>query len=290
MDARLSEKGLAMRKLACMFVVIAIVLTSCVTEADSLGLNGVWEAEDEYEKHIFTFTADGHFAYENYYDGYLDYADFGTYEADESYIYTDDMDYGYSWDGKNLVIDSLDLAFTRKTKTARNNTTPSKIKGVWGYSGGLAGFTSGGTFVTMGTYATLEDYSAEGEVLTVGFDDYPYLIINSKMYIQDDYDLFGSNGKVVFERKTSEGKDQTSKEILTNNNPWHLTDMGDGDDHYVYSFTSGGKYKLEYYNDYNSDKWTSEGTYSYKNHEIELSDDGDLAYVIIDLRPFMFSI
>ncbi len=281
-----------MKKIAYLFIVIAIVLVSCATEADPLGLNGVWEGEDEYEKHVFLFTADGHYAHECYSDDMLNFVDFGTYEADESYIYTDEMDFGYSWDGKNLLIDYLDnMAFVRKSKTARNNTTPGKLKGVWtAANGSRLGFTSGGTFVTLGEMANMDDYSAEGEVLTIGGDEFPYLIINSKLYVLDDYSTFSYSYSNVFERTTSEGKDQTSREILTNNNPWHLTDMSDGDDHYIYNFNSNGKYKLEYHNDYNTDKWTSEGTYTYKNHEIELSDDGDLAYVIIDLRPFMFSI
>lgn len=280
-----------MRKVfAALLLVTALVLVSCATEADPLGLNGIWEAQNEDEKYVFSFTADGHYAYECYYDDILAYASFGTYEADEANIYTDEADYEYTWDGKNLVMDYLDEVFVRKSRTARNNTSPTKIKGVWASDYGLTGFSSSGTFVSMGVYTSLEDYSAEGEMLTIGGDEYPYLIINSKLYILDDYDLFGTSYTVVFERKTSDGKDQTSKDILTLNNPWHLTDMGDGDDHYIYNFNSNGKYKLEYYNDYNTDEWTSEGKYTYKNHNIELSEDGNLAYVIIDLRPFMFSI
>ena len=287
-----SKQGVKMRKiLAALFLITALVLVSCATEANPWGLNGVWEAEDEYEKYIFSFTADGYYAYECYYDDILGYVSFGTYEADDAHIYTDDADYDYFWDGNNLILDFLDnMVFVRKSRTARNNTSPAKLKGVWGSDFGLAGFSANGTFVTMGYYATLEDYTAEGDVFKIGEDEYPYLIINSKLYIEDDHDLFGGSYKLVFERKTSDGKDQTSKEILTLNNPWHLTDMSDGDDHYVYTFNSNGRYKLEYYNDYNTDEWTSEGKYSYSGHKIELSEDGNLAYVIIDLRPFMFSI
>ena len=47
---------------------------------------------------------------------------------------------------------------------------------------------------------------------------------------------------------------------------------------------------MEYYYEYDTERTKSSGTYKYSGHTIELSDDGDLAYMIVDLRPFMFSI
>ena len=47
---------------------------------------------------------------------------------------------------------------------------------------------------------------------------------------------------------------------------------------------------MEYYYDDYSDRSTSSGTYSYSGNWIELSDDADLAYAIIDNVPFMLTI
>ena len=275
---------------AALFIVFFAV--SCVTEADPTGLKGVWKASDGEYDYTFTFTSDGFYASEIYYEDYLEYAEFGTFESDESYIYTDLDDYPFSWDGSNLVLDYFgsDLVFKRTSKTARNNTSASKLCGVWSGQAGVAGFTKGGTFSSMGLRTNIDDYSADGTVLTIGGTENNYLIINSRLYIRDEDSIFGANYTVIFDRETSGGEDQTSREILTLNNPWHLTDMDEGTNHYIYEFSSSGNYTMEYYNDNYSDHSKSSGTYRYSGHTIELSDDGDLAYLIVDLRPFMFSI
>ena len=283
-----------MRKVlvAALSVVIALFVVSCATEADPTGLRGVWKAEDGYYSYIFTFTSDGFYASETYCLDRMEYAEFGQFESDESYIYTDDYDYAYSWDGGNLVIDyyGSDLVFTRTSKTARNNTSEAKLRGVWLGQTGIAGFTGKGTFASMGFTTNIDDYSADSSVLNIGGTENGYLILNSRLYIRDEDCIFGDAYTVVFDRKTSGGEDQTSREILTNNNPWHLTDMDEGTNHYIYDFSPNGSYTMEYYNEYYSDHSTSAGTFRYSGHEVELSDDGDLAYLIVDLTPFMFTI
>ncbi len=273
-------------------VVMAVFLVSCATEADPTGLRGVWKGTDEDVNYIFTFTSDGAYALECYYEDILGYAEFGTFEVDENYIYTDDYDYAISWEGSDLVLDyyGSDLLLKRTSKTAKNNTSSTKIKGLWAHSLGLTGFTDKGTFVASGSSHCLGKYRFEDSELYIDDNALDYLIINSKLYIRDDADLFGSNYTVVFDRKTSGGKDNTSREILTNYSPWNLTEVGDEEEHFKYSFNSSGKYKLDYYNDYNSSTWTSEGSFSYRDHVVELSDDGDLAYVVIDDYALMFSI
>ena len=46
---------------------------------------------------------------------------------------------------------------------------------------------------------------------------------------------------------------------------------------------------MEYYYEGYSDRSTSSGSYTYSGNSIELSDDADLAYAIIDNVPFMFT-
>ena len=278
--------------IAAAIALFAFFAISCATEADPTGLKGVWKASDDDYSYTFTFTTDGHYASEVYYLEYLEYAEFGTFEADESYIYTDDYDYPFIWDGSNLVIDYYgnELVFKRTSKTARNNTSAGKLCGVWRGQAGVAGFTKGGTFASMGFRTNIDDFHADNAVLNIGGTENDYLILNSKLYIRDEDDIFGSNYTVVFDRETSDGEDQTSRDILTLNNPWHLTDMGEGTNHYIYNFSSSGSYTMEYYYEYDTDRSKSSGTYRYSGHTIELSDDGDLAYMIVDLRPFMFSI
>ena len=278
--------------IATAIVLFAFFAVSCATEADPTGLKGVWKASDDDYNYTFIFTADGYYASEVYYLEYLEYAEFGTFEADESYIYTDDYDYAFTWDGSNLVLEyyGTDLVFKRSSKTAKNNTSASKLCGVWSGQSGVAGFTKGGTFASMGFCTNIDDYSADNGVLTIGGTENDYLILNSKLYIRDEDYIFDSNYTVVFDRETSGGEDQTSRDILTLNNPWHLTDLGEGTNHYIYNFSSSGSYTMEYYYEYDTERTKSSGTYKYSGHTIELSDDGDLAYMIVDLRPFMFSI
>ena len=106
----------------------------------------------------------------------------------------------------------------------------------------------------------------------------------------DDSGFAGTWNKISLNRETKTGEDQTSRDVLVNASPWHLTDVSSGTSHYIYSFSSGGGYTMEHYTDYDDSKSNSSGTFRYDNHHITLSDDSDLAYAIIDLKPFMFSI
>ena len=47
---------------------------------------------------------------------------------------------------------------------------------------------------------------------------------------------------------------------------------------------------MEHYSDKNMDESKSEGQFKFKGHVIDLSEDPPLAFVIIDLKPFMFTI
>ena len=138
----------------------AFFAVSCATEADSTGLKGIWKASDGEYNYAFTFTSDGFYASEVYYEEYLQYAEFGTFESDEFYIYTDLDDFPFSWDGSNLILDyyGSELVFKRTSKTARNNTSASKLCGVWSGQAGVAGFTKGGTFSSMGFRTNIDDY------------------------------------------------------------------------------------------------------------------------------------
>lgn len=272
---------------ALLTLIIALVFVSCATEGeDPTGLRGVWKATDEDMSYKFTFTSDGHYAYEAYYEDNLDYAEFGTFETDGSYIYTDSYDHAISWDGDKLVLDFFgnELVLSRSSKTARNNTSQSKLYGVWKSDYGLEAFAKNGTFVESGSYPWLGTFTADSEHIYFDDDECDYLIINSTYYLRDEF------GVHVFKRETSNGEDQTSRQILTNNNPWHLIDTGEGLNHYIYNFSEGGRYTREYYYDGSDERSKSSGTYKFSGHVIELSDDGELAYVIIDNHVFMFTI
>lgn len=272
---------------ALLIMIIALMFVSCATEGeDPTGLRGVWKATDEDQSYKFIFTSDGRFAYECYYGDSLEYADFGSFESDESYIYTSDYDHAISWDGDNLILDFFgkDLVLSRSSKTARNNTSQSKLYGVWEGDNGMEGFAKNGTFVDVGPSPYLSTFTSDSEYIYIDGNGFDYLIVNSTYYLRD------LSGVHVYERVTSDGEDQTSREILTLNNPWHLVDTYEGLYHYIYNFNEGGRYTREYYYEGSDEKSKSSGTYKLSGHTIELSDDGDLAYVIIDLKPFMFTI
>ena len=272
---------------ALLVLIIALLLVSCATEGeDPTGLRGVWKATDEAEDYYFLFTSDGHFAYECHYEDSLEYADFGHFESDENFIYTPDYDFAFSWDGDKLVLDfyGMDLVFTRSSKKAKNNTSQSKLHGVWHGENGMEGFATNGTFVDVGPYPYLSTYTADSEYITSDGYSAEYLIINDRYYLRDE------SGVHVYKRLTSKGEDQSSKSMLTGNSPWHLVDMGEGLNNYIYSFTEGGNFTSEYYYEGSDERTKESGTYKLNGHVIELSNGEELAFAIIDLKPFMFTI
>ncbi len=282
------------RNLLSLFsVLLVLVLVSCATETDPTGVKGVWKASDGDSSYQFIFTSDGAYSLESYSEDYLDYVEFGNFESDGTCIYTDDgSSYSFVREGKDLLIDinGESMTFKRVSGIARNNTSASKLHGVWDGSFGRIGFLSNGTFVSSGVSCILSEYEADAESIRIDGTACQYMILNSRLYFRNEDGMFGYSDSLLFDRASSTGEDQTSFSILVNNNPWHLIDMNDGDDHYVYSFNSNGRYTMKYFNDYNSDTSDSSGSFSYEGHTVSLSDDGDLAYVIVDLFPFMFSI
>ena len=291
-------KGFDMRRIALIVFVsiLSVVLASCVTQTDPNDIRGVWKAEADGEEYMFSFTSDGFYAFEHSWDGYRDYVDFGSYQVDfdetgEGTIITDSSDYYCFRDGKYLVIDyyGTEISLTRTSRTAKNNTSASNLKGVWSDGISVTGFSLRGVVLTMGATLGMQDYSADETNVMIDGSECPYLIINNRLYIYDDNGFLGAWTCTVLERKTSGGNEQTSRDILVNYSPWHLTDTGDGTSHYIYTFTSTGRYNMEYYYEGYSDRSTSSGSYTYSGNNIELSDDADLAYAIIDNVPFMFT-
>ena len=129
-----------MRRIAfVVFVsILSVVLASCVTQTDPTDIRGVWKAEADGEEYMFSFTSDGFYAFEHSWDGYRDYVDFGSYQVEfdetgEGTIITDSSDYYCFRDGKYLVIDfyGTEVSLTRTSRTAKNNTSASNLKGVW---------------------------------------------------------------------------------------------------------------------------------------------------------------
>ncbi len=272
---------------------VIMILASCATETDPTGVKGVWKTTEGDYSYQFIFTSDGAYSLESYYDDNLEYVEFGHFESDGMCICTDDgSSYGFVREGNELLLDLYGepLSFRKVSGIARNNTSASRLHGVWEGLCGRVGFLSNGTFVTTGVSCILSEYEAGSDSISIDGSDCQYLILNSRLYFRDEGYMFGYNNNLVFERVSSTGEDQTSFSILVNNNPWHLIDVNDGDDHYIYSFNSNGSYTMQYYNDYNSDTSESSGTFSYEDHIVTLSDDADLAYVISDMYPFMFSI
>ena len=277
--------------------ILFVLLVSCATQTDPSDIRGVWKAEADGEQYVFSFTSDGYFALEHSWYGYEDYVEFGTYQVDldetgEGTIITDFSDYYCCRDGKYLVVDfyGAEVSLSRTAKIAKNNTSPANLKGVWSDGISVTGFSSRGLAITMGATLGMQDYSADESAVMIDDTECPYLIINNKLYIWDGSGFLGEWGSTVLERQTSGGNEQTSRDILVNYSPWHLTDTGEGLNHYIYTFASTGRYNMEYYYDDYSDRGTSSGTYSYSGNWIELSDDADLAYAIIDNVPFMFTI
>ena len=47
---------------------------------------------------------------------------------------------------------------------------------------------------------------------------------------------------------------------------------------------------MNYYSDTNDDSGNVSGTFEFSSHTVKLSDSSDLAYAVIDMTPFMFTI
>ena len=300
--------GKHLRYLMITVVVVSTLLAvSCATTGDAKSLTGVWDSEEDGFSCRMMFTADGYYAYEEYSEGDLTYLDFGRYEAeypDEedvedpyTYITLGNSYMEYSWDGPHLVIDlwGNPTVFSRTSRSAKNNTRASELAGVWNYGGAFAGFTKGGFAISMGYGGDTGDYrilpageDRELPAIEVDGEEMPFLIINNTMFIRD-WGFLDTWENTVLERVTKGGEDQTTREILVTANPWHLTDIDYGTNHYIYNFNQDGTYSMQYYTDYDDSKSNSYGAFTYSNHHIELSDNADLAYAIIDLTPFMFT-
>jgi len=296
-------------------LIISLLAVSCATTADSRSLTGVWDSKENEFSCRMTFTADGYYAYEEYYEGTLTYLDFGKYEAEypeekpdgmEDEYYEEDpylyITLGnsymeYRWDGAHLVIDlwGNPTVFSRTSKSAKNNSTAADLAGVWTHDGAIAGFTKGGFAISMsyggdtGNYKVLAaDEERDVPEIVIDGDEMRFLIINNRLFL-DDSGFVGTWEKTILERSTKGGEDQTTRDILVRVSPWHLTDIDYGTSHYIYNFNADGSYSMQYYTDYDDSRSTSYGSFTYSDHRIELSDDADLAYAIIDNTPFMFT-
>ena len=272
-------------------IIVIILLSSCASLSGDTGLTGVWKYTAGEETRQYAFTSDGFYAFEYYYDGLLGYAEIGTYEYDEEQIFTSFQTIDYYLEGTILTINEsgYDEVYKRSSKIAKNNTSAANLRGVWVDNYNYLGFSSNGIAIAMGSAQNVSRYSVEpGSIVLDGEYD-TYLIINDKLYIQDDAFFLNANSCNVFSRKAKGGEEQTSGSLLVSASPWDLVDVYDGARHYIYTFESNGTYEMiSYYEGY-SDTYQSGGTYRFSGNKILLSDDADLAYAIIDYIPFMFS-
>ena len=280
---------------------LAFFLVSCATQADPTDIRGIWKSEGEEVSYAFYFTPDGYYVRESRREDMETYYEIGTYrlemdETGEGVIVTDFYDYDFVREGTRLFFDFYgeERVFTRTSRSAKYNTSASALRGVWSDGINVTGFSSKGIVITMGMSLGLDDYYTEDgdtSVIVIGGYEYPYLIINNRLFIEDDNGFLGMYTCTAMDRLKSGGNEQTSRDILVNNNPWQLIDFGGGASHYDYTFRSDSHYSMKYYSDYDPVGYSSSGTFKFHSGNIiELSDDGDLAYAIIDGIPFMFSI
>ena len=292
-----------MKKLPAFFAVAAvlILLVSCASMSSEPTLTGIWKYEGEEETYIVSFTEDGLCALEVYLkiDGNKELRDvyFGQYTFDETEVETPWDDLDYSFDGSKLILG--EDVYKRTSRTAKNNTSPEKLKGLWEHVtyGARIGITSGKYMISnLSHYARQLDFDEDGQ--GTWFD---YAIINDKLYVSDfNYDFNAYDCYSVFTRKTSTGTDSTSKAALVKGLSADggiavLTTVGrDDSERQIYTFKSNGKYFIEYYS-LNGNSWekydSSSGTWEFDqdDHMVYLSDDADLDYAIIDSYVFMFT-
>lgn len=292
-----------MKKLPAFFAVAAvlILLVSCASMSSEPTLTGIWKYEGEEETYIVSFTEDGLCALEVYLkiDGNKELEDiyFGRYTFDETEVETPWDDLEYSFDGSKLILG--ENVYKRTSRTAKNNTSPEKLKGLWEHVTyeSRIGITSDNYMISnLSHYATQLDFDEDGQ--GSWFD---YAIINDKLYVEDyDYDFNDYDYYSLFTRKSSAGKDTTSKAALVKGLSADggiaiLTTVGREDgERQIYTFKSNGKYFIEYYS-LVGNSWekydTSNGTWEFDldDHMVYLSNDADLDYAIIDSYIFMFT-
>ena len=277
----------------CIFGILLLlfVSVSCVSVPSNDSVTGIWEYDDNSEKRVITLTSDGVYVYEEYSEDFLVYSQFGTYTDEENCLIIDSLFNEYSFDKNgNLVITLFDKTSTFRpvSRVVKNNTSTAKLKGVWKCDDGIVGITRS-FVISMSFHGNSGNYVINDDKFIIEGDEYPFVIINNKLYLDDTMGFFGEGGIFVLSRKSNEGTDKTDANMLVDGSPWHLVTPGDDNYNYVYTFYSNGKYKLDYYNESGTDKGNSKGSYSFSGHTVSLSNDSDLAYAIIDVTPFMFT-
>lgn len=280
-------------------VVLLAVLASCASMGEAAGVTGVWKYEDEESLVFISLTPDGLGVYESYekYDGdkFLSYVEFGPYTDDGEELELEWGDYTYILEGSKLYMDGME--FKRTSRSAKNNTAPENLKGVWeDFNGGLIGISSGGFAISNPSYE-ISEFEADEQTITFdrqSYYDSSYAIVNSKLYVVGDASILSDDYCAVFTRKTSGGSDTTSKANLVKGygsaGNWQLTDPYDDEYVFVYEFKSGNTYSYFRYDMYtNTIDDRRSGTFELDGHEIYLSENTDLAFAIIDSQPFMFT-
>ncbi len=273
-------------------------------------MTGIWQTAVSFEEgrseYFYTFTDSGTYVYEQWdtLDGVrgLSYLEMGSYSFTENEItmiedgFEDYLNIlPYSIDGKILTLDGQEYKLS--SRRAVDNTSADNLHGVWETDYGLLGFTNAGFTIFNHTHST-ENYTVPeaGRIMLSYGEDNPYRIINNKLYIGVySFNYFGYFDGLVCERSTRGGRDTSSASNLTKGmtqtNEWILANVNDENQLFIYSFRSNGNYtKTDWDNRAARETGRSSGTWTLDGHEILLSDDGDLAYAIIDGKPFMFSI
>ena len=286
------------------------LLVSCASVENLNPMTGIWQTTESFEdfrsEHFYTFTDSGTYVYEEWdtFDGVreLAYLEMGSYTFTDNEIsmiedgfedYTDMRHYAVN--GKVLVLDGQEYKLS--SARAVDNTSADNLCGVWESDYGLIGFTNAG-FTIFNYGHNTDSYSVLGKDIIINSDGKSNLfrIINNKLYIGIySFNYFGHFDGLVCARSTRGGKDTSNSSNLTKGmtqtNEWILVNVNNDNQLFIYAFKNNGSYtKTDWDNSVAKETGRSSGTWTLDGHNIRLSDDGDLAYAIIDGKPFMFSI
>lgn len=286
------------------------LLVSCASVENLNPMTGIWQTTETFEdfrsEQFYTFTDSGTYVHEEWdtFDGVreLAYLEMGSYTFTDNEIsmiedgfedYTDVRPYAVN--GKVLVLDGQEYKLS--SARAVDNTSADNLCGVWESNYGLLGFTNSGFTIFNYSHDT-DEFIVRGTDIIVNSDGNgnPYRIINNKLYIGIySFNYFGHFDGLVCARSTRGGKDTSSTSNLTRGmtqtNEWILVNVNYESQLFIYTFRSNGSYtRIDWDNSAAKETDRSSGTWTLDGHTIRLSDDGDLAYAIIDGKPFMFSI
>ena len=264
----------------CTFFAI-FTLVSCASISSEPTVVGQWTRKEDGAILNYFFTEDGYCAIEYIEKDYSDYT-FGQYEIDGDTIYGDLGPIKFEYVEKGI---NFDGEFFKRVGKAVNNS--EKIAGVWTNDEYSLGIATDGLIISQGRYMNCNTWEAYNNEITAAGKTSDYVIINSNLYI-DCFKFLGSREVIKLQRKSSLGSNKSTTSILCSKGPWFYYNPSQSDSGTVYSFSLNGHFEA-YSIEYGQPTKSFNGSYTFEDNRVHLSNGNTLIFGFIDETPFGYN-